>query len=208
MKAFKAWWQRFSEKHPGPAKWIYQIFCFIVFSEGVTIFQYLVFTFMPGLLGLGLAGTEFMWPKVQMKLFGVSYTWSLLGYNVLRDSTGVVMIGGGLGYFISYETGSFLAQCINFPLQRNITFKSHGNPWYQALWYFLAWIAISLICNGLNNLWMPIAAAYTSPAVYNILTTFITGGVSMIIFFFVFKIIFPEGEKKEESKVYVRQTTH
>lgn len=36
-----------------------------------------------------------------------------------------------------------------------------------------------------------------SPAVYNILVTFITGGVSMVIFFFVFKIIFPEGEAKK-----------
>lgn len=35
-----------------------------------------------------------------------------------------------------------------------------------------------------------------APAVYNLLVTFITGGVSMVIFFFVFKIIFPEGEKK------------
>jgi len=43
---------------------------------------------------------------------------------------------------------------------------------------------------------MPVAAAYVSPAVYNILVTFITGGVSMIIFFVVFKIIFPEGEQK------------
>lgn len=119
----------------------------------------------------------------------------LLGYNVLRDASGAVMIGGGLGYFISYETGSFLAQCINFPLQRNITFKSKGNPFYQAMWYFIAWVVISLVCNGFNNLWMPIASAYVPPAVYNLLVTFITGGVSMVIFFFVFKIIFPEGEK-------------
>lgn len=189
-------WHRFEEKHPKLSKWVYQIFYFLIFSMGVTIFQYLVFTFMPHLLGEGLAGTEFMWPQVEMDLFGVEFTWSLLGYEVLRDSTGAVIIGGGLGYFISYEVGSFLAQCINFPLQRNITFKSHGNPVYQALWYFIAWIVISLICNGVNNLWMPIAVAYVSPAVYNILVTFITGGVSMIIFFFVFKIIFPEGEKR------------
>ena len=149
------------------------------------------------MLGLGLAGTEFMWPQIPVHLFGVEFTWSLLGYNVVRDAAGAVVIGGGLGYFISYEVGSFLAQCINFPLQRNITFKSKGNPAYQAMWYFIAWIVISLICNGVNNLWMPIAAAYVAPAVYNILVTFITGGVSMIIFFFVFKIIFPEGEKKE-----------
>ena len=122
------------------------------------------------------------------------FTWSLLGYNVLRDATGNILIGGGLGYFISYELGSFLAQCINFPLQRNITFKSHGNPVYQAIWYFVAWVVISLICNGFNNLWMPVASAYVAPAVYNMLVTIITGGVSMVIFFFVFKIIFPEGK--------------
>ena len=58
-------------------------------------------------------------------------------------------------------------------------------------------IVISLICNGFNNLWMPVAAAYVAPAVYNILVTIITGGVSMVIFFFVFKIIFPEGEAKK-----------
>lgn len=197
-----AGWKRFESGHLKLAKWVYQIFYFFVFSMGVTIFQYLVFTFMPHLLGEGLAGTEFMWPQVDMELFGVPFTWSLLGYEVLTDtSTGAVLIGGGLGYFISYEVGSFLAQCINFPLQRNITFKSKGNPVYQAVWYFIAWVVISLICNGFNNLWMPIAAVYVSPAVYNILVTFITGGVSMIIFFFVFKIIFPEGETEKHREL-------
>lgn len=189
-------WKEFEEKYPKLSKWVYQLFYFFVFSMGVTIFQYLVFMFMPHLLGKNLAGTEFMWPQVEMKILGVKFKWSLLGYDVLRDAKGTVMIGGGLGYFISYETGSFLAQCINFPLQRNITFKSKGNPVYQAVWYFLAWIIISLICNGFNNLWMPIAQQYVAPAIYNLLVTFITGGVSMVIFFFVFKIIFPEGEGK------------
>lgn len=199
MKNIADWWrgnwQEFEKNHSKLAKWVYQIFYFLVFSMGVTVFQYLVFTFMPGILGVELAGTKFMWPQVPMKLLGVKFTWSLLGYNVLRDASGMVVIGGGLGYFISYELGSFLAQCINFPLQRNITFKSQGNPWYQAMWYFIAWVVISLICNGINNLWMPVAAAYVAPAIYNLLVTFITGGVSMIIFFFVFKIIFPEKEQ-------------
>lgn len=188
-------WEHFKTGYPKLSKWLYQIFCFFVFSMGVTVFQYLVFTFLPHMLGEDLAATEFMWPQIPMKILGVEFTWSLLGYNVLRDASGAVLIGGGLGYFISYEAGSFLAQCINFPLQRNITFKSKGNPVYQALWYFIAWIIISLICNAFNNLWMPIAAEYVAPAIYNLLVTFITGGVSMVIFFFVFKIIFPEGEK-------------
>ena len=203
MDNLKNWWLEkwsgFEKGHPKLAKWIYQIFYFFVFSMGVTIFQYLVFTFMPHLLGEGLAGTEFMWPQAHMELFGVEFTWSLLGYEVLRDASGAVMIGGGLGYFISYEVGSFLAQCINFPLQRNITFKSKGNPVYQAMWYFIAWVVISLICNGFNNLWMPIAQQYVAPAIYDLLVTFITGGVSMIIFFFVFKIIFPEGEPEKKG---------
>ena len=198
MNQLKVKWMNvlnnFEEKHPKLLKWLYQIFYFFVFSMMVTVFQYLVFTFMPRILGIGLAGTEFMWPQKELHLFGVDFTWSLLGYNVLYDADGAVLIGGGLVYFISYEVGSFLAQCINFPLQRNITFKSKGNPLYQAVWYLIAWMVISLICNGFNNLWMPIASAYVAPAVYNLLVTFITGGVSMIIFFFVFKIIFPEGE--------------
>lgn len=198
---WKGKWKAFETRHGKLAKWLYQIFYFFVFSMGVTIFQYLVFTFMPRMLGTGLAGTEFMWPKKDMHILGVDFTWSLLGYNVLRDTAGNVVIGGGLGYFISYETGSFLAQCINFPLQRNITFKSHGNPAWQAMWYFISWVAISLVCNGLNNLWMPIASAYVPPSVYNVLVTFITGGVSMAIFFFVFKIIFPEGEGKSGKVV-------
>lgn len=190
-------WNRFEKKYPRFSKWVYQIFCFLLFSMGVTIFQYLVFTYMPEILGEELAGTEFMWPKKNIHILGADFTWSLLGYNVLYDAAGSVMIGGGLGYFISYEMGSFLAQCINFPLQRNITFKSKGNPFFQAIWYFIAWIVISLVCNGFNNLWMPIASIYMSPSIYNVVVTIITGGVSMVIFFFIFKIVFPEGESQK-----------
>lgn len=197
---WKKTWGNFSEKHPKLSKIIYQVFYFLIFSEGVTIFQYLVFTFLPKLMGLKLAGTEFMWPQVPVSLFGFDYRWNILGYDVLTNDAGQVIIGGGLGYFISYEIGTFLAQCINFPLQRNITFKSHGNVGLQALAYFVAWVIISLLCNAINGLWMPIGAHFMPPAVYNLLVTFITGGVSMVIFFFVFKIIFPEGEKKTESE--------
>ena len=99
------------------------------------------------------------------------------------NAAGEVVIGGGLGYFLSYEIGSFVAQCVNFPLQRNVTFKSHGNVAYQILWYFIAWVLISLFCNAINGLWLPLAQARFDPAVYNLLVTFITGGVSMVIYF-------------------------
>ena len=82
MNHIKNIWKCFEENHSAIAKWLYQIFYFVIFSMGVTVFQYLVFTFLPGILGIGLAGIEFMWPKVSMNLFGVKFTWSLLGYNV------------------------------------------------------------------------------------------------------------------------------
>ncbi len=197
MKKRKTKWSSFSEAHPVAAKWIYQLFYFWVFSMGVTIFQYLMFTILPYVFGLKLAGTEFMWPRLPMYVFGYDYTWNILGYEVARNAAGEVVIGGGLGYFISYEVGTFLAQCINFPLQRNITFKSHGKLSWQITWYVIAWLLISLVCNGINGLWIPIAQQYFQPAVFNVLVTFITGGVSMVIYFFVYKIIFPEGEQNK-----------
>lgn len=107
-------WGGFEEKHPKLAKWVYQIFYFFVFSMGVTVFQYLVFTFMPGILGIGLAGTEFMWPQKEMHLFGVDFTWSLLGYNVLRDASGAVMIGADLDILSVTKRVRFLRNALIF----------------------------------------------------------------------------------------------
>lgn len=192
-------WTAFSESHPKAAKWIYQLVFFYVFSLSVTIFQYLMFTFLPYAFGIKLAGTEFMWPQIPVNIAGYSYKWNILGYDVIRNEAGNVVIGGGLGYFLSYEVGTFLALCINFPLQRNITFKSHGKISWQMMWYLIAWVLISLFCNAINGLWMPIAQQYFAPGAYNLLVTFITGGVSMVIYFFVYKIIFPEGEAEKRE---------
>lgn len=200
MEKMKTWWNgvwgTFSKEHPVAAKWIYQIFFFIIFCEGVTILQYIVYAFMPGWLGLGLAGTEFCWPALPLKLFGVEFTWNVLGYDVMYDAAGNVVIGGGLGYLISMLTGSFLAQCINFPLQRNITFKSHGNIPFQIMWYFIAWVIITFVVNAVNSIWVGVASHLLPNWIYTIGSTVLMGGISMVVFFFVFKIIFPEGETK------------
>lgn len=186
-------WYDYSDKKPKAAKLIYQIAFFFVFSIGVTVFQYLGFTFLPQLFGIELAGQEFMWPKIPMyEINGITQYWSVLGYAVVYDKAGAVVFGGGLGFFISAEISMFLAQVINFPLQRNITFKSHGNPYRQAAWYFIGWVLISLFVNGINSLWLPVGAEYLPPAIYNILYTFSMGLISMVIFFFIFRVIFPD----------------
>lgn len=188
------WWNRFTNKHPKAAKWIREGGLFVLFSNAVTIVQYIIYAFLPNLLGLTLAGIEWSWPAIPMKLFGISFTWNAIGYDVLYDMTGNVIIGGGVGYLIAMLVGSFVAQCINFPLQRNITFRSKGNIWYQALWYFIAWIVITFIVNSINCVWVAVASQLLPNWLYNIGTTVLMGGISMLIFFFVFKIIFPEGE--------------
>jgi len=201
-QGFRKGWKRFAFRHPEGSKLIYQVFYFIVFSEGVTIWQYLLLTFLPMMFGLKLAGTQFMWPSISMGTYnGTELFYNILGYTINYDASGNVIIGGGLGYFIAFEIATFTAQCINFPLQRNITYKSHGNPWYQAMWYFIGWLLISFLCNAINGAWIPFAQLYLPPAVYNLLVMFATGGISMIIFFFVFRIIFPEGEPKKEEKI-------
>lgn len=200
MAKWKEKWELFADRHPKAAKLLHQILFFYVFSLGVTVFQYAMFTILPYAFGIKLAGTEFMWPQIPVEIMGYHYKWNILGYDIVRNAAGEVVIGGGLGYFLAYEIGAFLAQCINFPLQRNITFKSHGKISWQITWYVIAWILISLFCNAINGLWLPIAQQHFAPGIYNLLVTFITGGVSMVIYFFVYKIIFPEGEANSRKK--------
>lgn len=196
MEAIKNFWNSFADRHPKAAKWVREGGLFVLFSNLVTVVQYVIYAFLPNLLGLELAATEWSWPAIPVSLFGINFTWNALGYDVLYDAAGNVMIGGGLGYLIAMLVGSFLAQVINFPLQRNITFRSKGNPWYQAMWYFIAWVVITFIVNSVNCVWVAVASVLLPNWLYTIGTTVMMGGISMVIFFFVFKIIFPEGEAK------------
>lgn len=178
-------WYGFSEKHPKLASLLYKVFFFIVFSEGVTVWQYLVMTFLP--YPLGYDPNNFTaWGWAPFKILGVDCT-------IFGDAK-------GLSYFIAYEIAVFTAQCINFPLQRNITYKSKGNPYYQAMWYFIGWVVISLAMNviwGIINCFL-IAWGWAD-ALITLIKTVITGGVSMVVFFFIFMIIFPDMKKAAEK---------
>ena len=53
---------------------------------------------------------------------------------------------------------------------------------------------MTVIVNSINCIWVAVAGQWVAPWLYNIGTTVLNGGVSMVVFFFVNKIIFPEGE--------------
>lgn len=187
MNAAKQWWENFAEKHPGAAKWIREGGLFFLFSNLVTVLQYILIQFLPAMFSQ-YKNIGWGWPGIPVTLLGQSFTWNAIGYDVQS---------GGLAYLIGYLIATFAAQCINFPLQRNITFRSKGSIPKQIFWYFVGWVAVTLVVNSINCVWVGVASALLPDFIYNIGTTVLTGGVSMVIFFFVFKIIFPEGEAKK-----------
>ena len=208
IKWFTKNWNKFKFNSPELAKLVYQVVFFLIFSNGVTIWQYLVMLFLPHLFGLELAAVTFQWPAINIAELVPAYVEStgIETYGIifnelpLLNESKEVIIGGGLGNFIAIEIAVFTAQCINFPLQRNITFKSDGNPVIQAIWYFIGWVAISILVNATWGFIGPVFEKLITadPVINNLLKTFVTGGLSMFVFFFIFKIIFPE--KKEETE--------
>lgn len=202
VQFFSKKWGAFSQKHPKGSELLAQFVKFLIFSMSVTVWQYLVMLFLPNAFK-NLASLSFVWPKLKL------WTWSdgspaifgIFNEPVLYDAVGNVKIGGGLGNFLAFEIAVFTAQCINFPLQRNITFKSHGNPWYQALWYFIGWVLVSLFTSALWGFVNMFCIHFNLPSALTVFfKTMITSTISMVVFFFVFKVIFNDSPKKKKIK--------
>ncbi len=194
---FVGLWQRYKEKHPKGAELIAQFVKFTLFSTSVTVWQFLVMLFLPYVF-IGLADIPFVWPEITLWTFsdGTPAVFGIFNEPVLYDGMGNVMAGGGLGNFLAFEIAVFTAQCINFPLQRNITFKSHGNPWYQALWYFIGWVVVSFLTSAVWGFFNIFCVYWRIPlAVVAFLKTNVVGLVSMAVFFFIFKIIFSDSPR-------------
>ena len=67
-------------------------------------------------------------------------------------------------------------------------------PFYKI--NLIAFCIVTCIVNSINCIWVAVAGMFVSDWLYNIGTTVLNGGVSMVVFFFVNKIIFPEGAAK------------
>ena len=173
-------WYGFCDKKPTLSSLVYKVFFFFVFSMGVTIWQYIVMAIIPEFL----PKTEAVgWPMVPISAAGGK------NFIIFGDEQGWAM-------FICFEIAVFTAQCINFPLQRNITYRSHGNPYFQAMWYFIGWVLVSVFTNAIWGVCNAFLLHWGVPDLVNgLIKTFITGGVSMFIFFFIFLVIFPDNNK-------------
>ena len=183
QKLYRQWlgvWYGFCDRAPKLSAVIYKVFFFLVFSVGVTIWQFIVMAIVPEFL----PKTEAVgWPMIPIAAAGGR------SFIIFGDEQ-------GWATFICFEVAVFTAQCINFPLQRNVTYRSHGNPYFQALWYFIGWALVSVATNAVWGVCNVFLLHWGVPDVVNgLIKTFLTGLVSMVIFFFIFLVIFPDNDK-------------
>ncbi len=188
LNGIKEWVNGIAEKHPKAAEWIRKGGLFLIFSWLVTAFKALLLMFLPDAFRGAVGDAEWLWPNIPVSLFKVDFNLAIIG-NALKD--------GGLAFTLANLTTIFVGECINFPLQRNVTFKSHGPLVPQIGLHFLATVAVFLVMNLFTCVWTPICAALLPDAIRNlvqsIVTTVVTGGVAMIIIFAVDNKIFAPG---------------
>lgn len=185
----------FAEKHPKAAEWIRKGGLFLIFSWAVTALKAVMLMFLPDLYRGFVGNAEWLWPNISVALFGVQFNLAIIG-NALA--------AGGLAYALANLTAIFFGECINFPLQRNVTFKSHGPLAPQLGLHFLATVVVFLVMNLFTCVWNPVTVALISNealrnTVSSIVTTVVTGGVAMVIIFAVDNKIFaPEFDQRNE----------
>lgn len=188
MEKLKNLWQGFVDKNPKLAQWVREGGLFILISNLITIVRALLMTLFTNIfVSLGMSTASWGWPNIEANLFGASFTFNIVGYS--EDVK-------GFSYFIAFVVASLICEVINFFMQRKYTFRSNGNIARQGAIYFVAWIVVTIIVNSINSVWTGVAHTFNLPAVlYNLLTTVIQGGVSMVVFFFVNKIIFTDSSE-------------
>ena len=191
MEKLKNLWLRFSDKYPKASQWVREGGLFLIVSILITIFKYLLLTFLP--LAFAFMGNrDFGFPGVEITLLGIDFKWYIIGYGAEQ---------GGAAYFTAYMIAMLIGEVINFLLQRKYVFRSNGNIVYQGLWYFLAFCIVTCLVNSINCAWAAVAGHFVKPWLYNIGTTFLNGNISMIVFFVVNKILFaPTKQNPSHSK--------
>ena len=154
-----------------------------IISMLVTFLKYLIMLFLPGLFG-ALAENGWGWPNARFTLLGVPFTFNVIGYAVAD---------GGLAYCIAVWISIVFGECINFPLQRRFTFDNHGPLGRQIPIYASGVVVVNLALNAFNSVWVGVAQHLVPPFIYNIVTTVVAGGICMVVFFAIDKIIFAPG---------------
>ena len=189
-------WGVFSDKHPKAAKWIREGGLFVIVSNLITLFKLLLLIFLP-LAFASLGNRAFGFPGIEITMFGHTFPWYIIGYGPEQ---------GGAAYFVAYMIAMVIGEVINFFIQKYFVFRNYDKIGKQAVVYIFAFCLITCIVNSINCIWKG-GITYAIPEnlawLKEIGTTVLNGGVSMVVFFFVNKWIFPETPKaavEEQAK--------
>ncbi len=185
MEKLKKW----VEENPKLAQWIREGGLFVVVSNVITVFKYALLTFLPAAFAY-LGSRDFGFPGIDLNLFGIQFKWYIIGYGADQ---------GGIAYFTAYMIAMVIGEVINFFIQRSFVFRSKGNILYQGLWYLLAFCVVTCVVNSINCIWVAVAGYFVPNWLYNIGTTVLNGGVSMVVFFVVNKIVFNDSKAVEQA---------
>lgn len=189
MNKLKEMWQGFAQKNHKLSEWVREGGLFLLVSTLITIIRGLLVTILkPAFSFLGTASIGF--PNITLNILGIEFSWYIIG---APESA------GGRAYFAAFIISLWVCEIINFFMQKKFVFCSNGNAVRQAIFYFLAFTVVTCVVNALSNIWIGVASHFVSPLIYNMGTTFLTGGVAMVVFFFANKIIFKDNERKEET---------
>ena len=189
MRKIKEWWLAFVEKHPKLSQWVREGGLFIIVSNLITVFKYLILTFLP--LAFAFMGNrDFGFPGIDLTILGTEFKWYIIGYGADQ---------GGVSYFTAYMIAMIIGEVINFFIQRKWVFRSNGNILRQGGWYLLAFCLVTCVVNSINCIWVAVAGSLVPGWVYNIGTTVLNGGVSMVVFFIVNKIVFNDAKAAQKE---------
>ena len=92
MEKIKALWLGFESKNPKIAKWVCEGGLFLIVSTLITVFKFLLLTFLPYAFSF-MGSADFGFPGVDLTLFGIEFKWYIIGYGADQ---------GGAAYFTAY----------------------------------------------------------------------------------------------------------
>ena len=152
----------FAQKHPKAAEWVRKGGLFLIFSWAVTALKAVMLMFLPSLYHGIVGDVEWLFPGVPVELFGVGFKLSIIGNALEVGTDGAYLVNSGLAFTLANLTAIFFGECINFPLQRNVTFKSRGPLGPQIGLHLLATVAVFLVMNLFTCVWNPVTVALIS----------------------------------------------
>lgn len=208
-KAFNKIWDigsipfhKFESKHPKFYRKYRDLIGSIVCGFIGAAATYILVSFLPYIFGQKMAEIEVLIPDVDMQFQEISYSWSIIGFPArIRDYEPI--IGGGLGYSISYYFANVVSHAITYSFMRKFH-NSNQNVHRQYLFGLGLCFFVCILTNMINGLWLPIVNERLTFLEYNIIVLGIIGFANFVIGHISNLLLYKDRNKKIKKIVKER----